>query len=73
MIKVGLSREIEEDDIYTVTNSMRSDENTEAFSKLWQFELDKEKPNIFRAMLKMHGYKVIILSFFYSIGLTLAR
>lgn len=73
MIKLGLSREIQEDDIYAVTNSMRSEENTQNFVKHWKIELEKANPSIFRVMLKIYGYKVFMLSFFYSIGLTLAR
>lgn len=73
MIKLGLSREIQEDDIYAVTNSMRSEENTHNFVKHWKIELEKSNPSIFRVMLKIYGYKVFMLSFFYSIGLTLAR
>lgn len=73
MIKAGLSREIDENDIYAVTNSMRSEENTQAFAKQWQIELDKKRPSIIRVMLKIYGLKIFILCFIYSIGLTLAR
>lgn len=73
MFTIGLKRSIEEDDIYEVTNSMRSDQNTEAFVKLWQLELQKKNPSIFRVMFKVHGIKVLTLGLLFSIGETLAR
>lgn len=73
MLQIGLKRPIEEDDIYAVTNSMRSDQNTEAFAKLWELELKKKNPSIFRVMLKLHGFKVLTFGLLFSIGETLAR
>lgn len=73
MFTIGLQRAIEEDDIYAVTNSLRSDQNTEAFQKLWQLELKKPKPSIFRVMFKLHGFKVLSLGLLYSTGETLAK
>ncbi|XP_031635556.1 multidrug resistance-associated protein 4-like [Contarinia nasturtii] len=73
MLTIGMKRAIEEDDIYAVTNSMRSDTNTEAFAQLWQLELKKKKPSILRVMLKLHGFKVISLGMLFSFGETLAR
>lgn len=73
MFSIGMNRAIEEDDIYAVTNSMRSDQNTEAFSKLWALELEKKNPSILRVMLKVHGFKVLTLGLLFSVGETLAR
>lgn len=73
MFTIGMKRAIEEDDIYAVTNSMRSDQNTEAFSKLWALELKKDNPSILRVMLKVHGFKVLTLGLLFSVGETLAR
>lgn len=73
MFAIGMNRAIEEDDIYSVTNSMRSDQNTEAFTKLWALELKKENPSILRVMLKVHGFKVLTLGLLFSVGETLAR
>lgn len=70
---IGLSRSIEEDDVYAVTNSMQSERNTEAFDKLWQLELEKKNPSILRVMFKLHGPKVLTCGLLYSIGETLAK
>lgn len=42
---------------------MRSDLNTEAFAKLWEVECKKEKPSLFRIMLKMYLGKLIVCGF----------
>lgn len=73
MFKIGMKRAIEEDEIYGVTNSMRSDQNTQEFSKLWDIELKKKNPSILRVMLKIHGFKVLTFGLLFSIGETLAR
>lgn len=73
MFKIGMTRTIEADDIYAVTNGLRSDRNTEAFVKLWQLELQKKNPSILRVMLKLHGFKVFTFGLLFSIGETLAR
>lgn len=73
MFAIGMRRPIEGDDIYEVTNSMRSDQNTQAFAQLWELELRKKNPSIFRVMLKLHGFKVLTLGLLFSIGETLAR
>ena len=73
MFSIGMKRAIEEDDIYAVTNSMRSDQNTEQFAKLWELELKKKNPSIWRVMFKVHGFKVITLGLLFSIGESLAR
>lgn len=68
-----MKRSIEEDDIYAVKNSMRSDQITEALNKLWQLELKKKHPSIIRAILKVSGLKMLIISILHSIGELLAR
>lgn len=68
-----MKRSIEEDDIYGVTNSMRSDQNTNEFAKLWALELKKKNPSILRVMLKIHGFKVLTFGLLFSAGETLAR
>lgn len=73
MIKIGLNRSIEEDDIYDVTNSMRSDHNTEEFAKLWELELKKKNPSIIRVIFKIHGFNMMFYGILYSITETLAR
>lgn len=73
MFAIGLKRSIEEDDIYEVTNDMRSDSNTEKFARLWEEELKKKKPSIFRVMFKLHLYKLLPIGILYAIGETIAR
>lgn len=73
MFKIGLNRAIQEDDIYEVTNHMRCDQNTEAYAKLWKLELEKDKPNMVRVMLNVHGYRALLTGFFYTIIESLAR
>lgn len=68
-----MKRTIEEDDIYAVTNGMRSEQITEAFSELWQLELKKRKPSVFRVVFKLHGCKMLIAGIFYAIAETFAR
>lgn len=68
-----MKREIQEDDIYAVTNSMKSDKNTEEYYKLWQLELKKKNPSILRVMLKVHGFKVLMFGLLFSVGETFAR
>lgn len=73
ILKIGLSRDIQDDDIYAVPNSLRSDHNTEEFTELWQLELKKENPSLMRVILKAHGVKIFTTELLYSIGEALAR
>lgn len=73
MLTIGWKRPIEEDDIYAVKNSMRSDKNTKEFSKLWDIELKKKNPSILRVIIKLHGFTVFTLAILYTIGETFAK
>lgn len=73
MFAIGLRRSIEEDDICAVTNDMRSDINTEKFAKLWDEEVKKKNPSIFRVMFKLHLKKLLPIGILYAIGETIAR
>ncbi|XP_031639083.1 multidrug resistance-associated protein 4-like [Contarinia nasturtii] len=73
MLSIGMSRTIESEDIYEVTNSLQSDRNTETFAKLWELELQKRNPSILRVMLKVHGFKVFTLGVLYCLGEILAK
>lgn len=73
MFSIGIRRTIASDDIYEVTNSMRSDQNTDLFAKLWELELKKAKPSIATVMLKVHGFKVFTIGILYCLGETLAK
>ncbi|XP_055326166.1 ATP-binding cassette sub-family C member 4-like, partial [Sitodiplosis mosellana] len=73
MFAIGMNRPIVEDDIYAVTNSMRSDQNTEQFAKLWESEVMKKNPSILRVMFKIHGCKIFTFGLLYTIRETLAK
>lgn len=73
MFMIGLKRAIEEEDVYAVTNDMRSEKHTNGFVKLWDEEIKKKNPSIFRVMLKLYGYKVLPVGILFSVGETLAR
>lgn len=68
MFKTGLKRCIEEDDIYAITNSLRSDQNTDVFAREWDLELKKRNPKLWRILLKVHGYRLISFGMLYTIG-----
>lgn len=67
MLALGLTREINENDIYAVTNDMRSDQITEMFAKQWQLELEKENLSILRVVWKLYGLKILTISIVCSI------
>lgn len=73
MLITGWKRPLEADDIYAVTNSLRSDKNTEEFTKLWDMELKEKNPSIFRVITKLHGVRVFTLAMLFTIGETLAK
>lgn len=73
IFQIGLQREINENDIYAVTNSKRSDRNTEIFAKQWQLELEKEKPSIVRVVMAVHGFKVITMAILHPTAGTFSR
>lgn len=72
MLKLGWSRDINEDDIYEVTNGMRSDRNTKIFAKHWNIELEKKKPSFLRVLLKVYGIKIFTVSILSAIATTIA-
>lgn len=73
MFTTGLSRTIEEEDIYDVKNNMQSHENTEKFATFWQLELKKKKPSILRVIFKVYGFNFIILMVLFLIAEICAR
>lgn len=71
--KIGIKRELEEHEIYEVTNSLRSDKNTEEFVTLWDEELKKPSPSILRLMFKLHGCGILFWGLMFSFFETFAR
>lgn len=73
LFRLGLKRSIQEEDIYEVTNHFRCEENTELLSQAWNEELKKKNPSIIRALFKLGGFKILLISIIYSVGDTAAR
>lgn len=73
MFIIGLKRAIDEDDIYAVTNDMRSEQHTNAFIQLWDLEVKKDNPSMLRVMMKLYGPKVLPVGILFSVGETIAR
>jgi hypothetical protein len=67
LLKLGLSRQIEENDVYKCCNNHKSDRTTESFKKHWNNELNKTKPSLLNAFLKIYGIKVIVLGLCFAI------
>lgn len=67
MFKIAWNRAIEEDDIYAVTNGMKSEQNTEAYAKLWDSELKKRNPSIARVIFKVHGFKSLAIGLLFAV------
>lgn len=72
MVKLGYSRDINEDDIYDVANGMQSDRNTEIIAKQWDIEVEKKKPSFLRVLLKVYGVKIIIITICSASAITMA-
>lgn len=73
MLMTGWKRPLGDDDIYAVTNSLRSEKNTEEFAKLWDMELKKPNPSILRVILKLYALKVFTLATLFLIGESFAK
>lgn len=73
IFKIGMKRSIDDDDIYAVTNNLRSDRNTEIFAKLWEIEQSAENPSIFRVMMKIQGFNVLSVAILFSVGELMAK
>lgn len=68
MFKIGMKRCIEENDIYEITNSLRSEQNTDALAREWDLELKKKSPKFWHCLLKVQGYRLIAVGMLYTIG-----
>lgn len=73
ILKIGLKRTIQDDDIYTVTEHMQSARNTDAYIKQWMRELEQQNPSILRVIFKLHLYKLMIFAFLFASLETVAR
>lgn len=71
-MRTGLKRELDEDDIYAVSDCMKSAQNTDVFAKQWDIELKKKNPSIIRVILKLHGFGALSVTFLYAIAAAVA-
>lgn len=71
MFKIGLKRGIRDDEIYEVTDRLRSERNTDVFAKAWESELKRKSPSMWRAMRKLYGCEVFSISILFTIADTL--
>lgn len=61
LLNTGLKRELNEDDIYAPLDSMQSAQNTDAFAKQWEIELEKGNPSIIRVIWKLYGFEAFVV------------
>lgn len=66
MISTSLKRDLNEDDIYAAIPSMQSAENTDAFAKQWQIELQNKNPSIIRVIFKLYGFEMLLIAFLFA-------
>lgn len=67
LFKIGLSRQVKEDDMYTCVKRQKSENVSQKFQMLWEEELTKPKPSLMRVIMKIYGYKVIFVGILFSI------
>lgn len=73
LFKLGLSRPIEEQDIYKTLKAHESKKLSENFAALWADEQKKEKPSLFRVMRKMYAKKIVGIGIFFTFVDSLSR
>lgn len=66
LFKIGLSKEISEDDLYKCSRQHSSDKVSKRFEMLWDEEMTKQDPSLIRVTLKVYWYNVMIVGFFFS-------
>ena len=73
LFKIGLKRQIIEDDISECSKKHTSDKVTRHFEMLWEEEMLKSKPSLIRVATKVFWLKVIIVGFFFAIFETFCK
>lgn len=68
LFKIGLRRQIVDEDIYECYDEHSSDKVTSPVEKLWEDEQSqtKRKPSLIRVALKAFWFRVIVVGFFYA-------
>lgn len=72
LFATGVKRPIEDDDIYMVPKDLQCEKNTNDFAHLWNMQLKKHRPSIFRVILKLHR-RIFPIGILYAITETFAR
>lgn len=67
LFKIGLSKEINEEDLYKCSSAHTSAKVSRRFEMLWEREMAKEKPSLIKVTLKVYWYNVMIVGLFFSI------
>lgn len=53
--------------MYTCVNSQKSENVSKKFQFLWEHEMRKAKPSLFKVMMKTNGYKVVLAGALFSL------
>lgn len=56
LFKIGLKKEILEDDLYKVCRDHNSKKVSRRFEMLWEEEMLKQRPSLIRVTLKVYWY-----------------
>lgn len=67
LFKIGLSRQVTDDDMYACVKHQKSENISLRFQLLWDHELTKEKPSLMRVIMKIYGFKVILVGILFSL------
>lgn len=73
LFKLGLSRPIDEKDIYKTLKAHESKKLSENFAALWTEEQKNDKPSLFRVMRKMYAKKILGIGMFFTFVDSLSR
>lgn len=66
LLKSGLSKPIDENDVYSCCKSHKSEKISIKFKKYWENELNKMKPNLLNVIMKLYGLKILLLGLCYA-------
>lgn len=67
LFKMGLSKELQEEDIYVCSKNQKSSKVAKNFELLWAEELKKDKPSLIKVTLSVFWYNVMTVGFLFSI------
>lgn len=67
LFKIGMKKEIHEEDLYACCRKHKSDKVAKKFEMLWEKELSRDKPSLIRVTLKVYWYRVIFVGICFAI------